>query len=205
MNLNDTRDAKIQSNLSRYEDWESRQNSKMDQAITEINGIFESMNYKVNKKMHKSKKQKPELIPQCRCTDTCVQRNDCKKFQLWKLANLFEFGQLSNRQKQVGCRSSSLSSAETLDNAQEQWYSYRTEIFKNKLESVNSVEENNTSQREPESDTMTNHYQNLLGIPPPQIVEPSLRTTRSASCDLRHSKQIQLLLHDLISGDICDN
>lgn len=212
MNDNVTRYAKIQSNLSRYEDWESRQNSKMDQTIQDINEIFESMNYKVSKKIYNGKKKsnQPKLIPGCKCSNTPVQRNECKRLQLWKLANIFDFGQINGKQQHIECttearcRSSSLSTGMSMGNADEKWYNYLPEAVCNKLQSVDSITSNTSSLREAKSDTATNAYQNLLGVPPPQIIEPSLRTTRSASSGLRHNKQTQLLLHDLISGDICD-
>ncbi len=224
------RHARIMSNLSRYESWESKQNYEMDQTIRDISEIFESMDYKVNKMIQKRQQLQPQSQSQLQSQSQSLSQSQCqcnrRKLKLSKLANLFDFGEVTRRHSRY---TAAVAVAQAVTDSNKRAgtgagantsYSFQP-VTGIRSSSCAVVSPGNDSQSESddalESELASGSssssgsdvysaidYQNLLGFPPPKYIEPALNTTRSASSEIRRNKQAQLLLHDLISGDICD-
>lgn len=216
MTKRNVREKKIEANMSKYLKWESRQNDRMARTIDDIKAVFEVMDYRVSKKVGKKHAgnvdgSKLNMEEKGRvCTEETFE-----KTQLRKLVDVFDF---KHYEKDNSSVISPIRSNYTVG-SDDNFYVHHDVRYDqviteepnfSSLEQVDKFEkcgikesaifEGNTKFL----DVDRSRGINLLGIPPPIDILPSIRYQDSEVVDLRHSKEAQLLLHDLISGDICD-
>ena len=201
----DSMKGKIQTNLSRYADWESHQNSLMDQAINDMNEVFEQMDYKITKKTSSQHKNNSKLGTGVGAKHDLIQTEEAsKKIKLWKLANLFDF---KHAQNGLGSTMSPIGSNNTVI-SNDNCYSYISEPLDGCSRVGSTCSEGRQQEKKSNTSTfidgVSRDSNNLLGVPPPDYIEPAISSYHSKSSEQRHNRQTQLLLHDLISGDICD-
>ncbi|KAL2707328.1 ATPase [Kluyveromyces marxianus] len=196
----------------------------MDQTIRDISEIFESMDYKVTKMIQKRQQLQSQSQSQSLSQSQCQCNR--RKLKLSKLANLFDFGEVTRRHSRY---TAAVAVAQAVTDSNKRAGTGAGAITSYSFQPVTGIRSSSCAVVSPGNDSQSESddaleselasgsslssgsdvcsaidYQNLLGFPPPKYIEPALNTTRSASSEIRRNKQAQLLLHDLISGDICD-
>lgn len=195
---------KIKANFSRYQSWESKQMSTMERAISDIQFIFKTMDFRgpgssVNRQNQpKCSVQKPSNTKSC-----CQQRHDQRytKVVIEKLNDLFDFQH---------CLKGSL--PPTTASAPGTVRNTSAEKSRNYAHVTTQAHSSNSDSDESflplESSISLNS--NVLGIPPPTLddIVPLANHANTKGPPMGPTflkKENHLLLHDLLSGDIYED